>query len=56
MSTPTLPYLVTSHEAQVAQGLAALGDLRGALVRDVLAPAGVHRLDGAAVLADCDQC
>lgn len=48
-------YLVTSHEAQVAEGLAALSDLRGPLVRDVLTPAGVHRLDGAAVLADGNQ-
>lgn len=47
-----LYYLVTSHEAQVAEGLAALRDLSGPLVRDVLTPAGVHRLDGAAVLAD----
>lgn len=47
-----LYYLVTSHEAQVAEGLAALCDLSGPLVRDVLTPAGVHRLYGAAVLAD----
>lgn len=45
-------YLVTSHEAQVAEGLAALRDLSGPLVRDVLTPAGVHRFYGAAVLAD----
>lgn len=47
-----LYYLVTSHEAQVAEGLAALCDLSGPLVCDVLTPAGVHRLYGAAVLAD----
>lgn len=46
------PYLVAPHQAQVTQRLAALRDLSGALVRDVLTPAGVHRLDGAAVLAD----
>lgn len=46
------PYLVTPHEAQVTERLAALGDLGGSLVRDVLTPAGVHGLDGAAVLAD----
>lgn len=46
------PYLVTPHEAQVTQRLAALSDLGGSLVRDVLTPAGVHGLDGAAVLAD----
>lgn len=45
------PYLVTPHEAQVTQRLAALRDLRGSLVCDVLTPAGVHGLDGAAVLA-----
>lgn len=53
--TTCLYYLVTSHEAQVAEGLAALRDLSGPLVRDVLTPAGVHRLDGAAVLADSYQ-
>lgn len=44
-------YLVTSHEAQVAEGLAALSDLCGSLVRDVLTPAGIHGLYGTAVLA-----
>lgn len=44
-------YLVTSHEAQVAEGLAALSDLRGSLVCDVLTPSGIHGLYGAAVLA-----
>lgn len=48
-------YLVTSHEAQVAQRLAALSDLRGSLVCDVLTPAGIHRLYGAAVLAYGNQ-
>lgn len=47
-----LCYLVTSHEAQVSQRLAALCYLRSSLVGDVLTPAGVHRLYGAAVLAD----
>lgn len=51
MSPERHPYLVTPHEAQVAQRLAALSDLSGSLVRDVLTPAGVHGLDGAAVLA-----
>lgn len=44
-------YLVTSHQAQVAEGLAALSDLRCSLVCDVLTPAGIHSLYGAAVLA-----
>lgn len=44
-------YLVTSHEAQVAKGLAALSDLCGSLVCDVLTPAGIHGLYGAAILA-----
>ena len=44
-------YLVTSHEAQVAEGLAALSDLSGSLVCDVLTPASIHSLYGAAVLA-----
>lgn len=44
-------YLVTSHEAQVAEGLAALSDLSGSLVCDVLTPAGIHSLYGTAVLA-----
>lgn len=44
-------YLVTSHEAQVAQGLAALSDLSSSLVCDVLTPAGIHSLYGTAVLA-----
>lgn len=48
---PGRPYLVTPHEAQVTQRLAALRDLSGSLVCDVLTPAGVHGLDGAAVLA-----
>lgn len=48
---PGLCYLVTSHEAQVAEGLAALSDLCGSLVCDVLTPAGIHGLYGAAVLA-----
>lgn len=44
-------YLVTSHEAQVAEGLAALSDLCGSLVCDVLTPAGIHSLYSTAVLA-----
>lgn len=44
-------YLVTSHEAQVAEGLAALSDLSGSLVCDVLTPAGIHSLYGTAVLS-----
>lgn len=44
-------YLVTSHKAQVAEGLAALSNLSGSLVCDVLTPAGIHSLYGAAVLA-----
>lgn len=44
-------YLVTSHEAQVAQGLAALSNLSSSLVCDVLTPAGIHSLYGTAVLA-----
>lgn len=43
-------YLVTSHEAQVAKGLAALSNLRGTLVRDVFTPAGINGLNGTAVL------
>lgn len=46
-----LCYLVTSHEAQVAEGFAALSDLCGPLVCDILTPAGIHSLYGAAVLA-----
>lgn len=45
-------YLVTSHEAQVAEGLAALSDLCGSLVCDILTPAGIHSLYGTAVLAN----
>ncbi len=47
--------LVTPHQAQVPQRLAAPGDLCGALIRDLLTPAGVHRLNSAAVLTDGDQ-
>lgn len=43
-------YLVASHEAQVAKGLAALSNLCGTLVRDVFTPAGINSLNGAAVL------
>lgn len=45
-------YLVTSHEAQVPEGFAALSNLCGSLVCNVFTPAGVHGLYGAAILAN----
>lgn len=50
-----LVHLVTAHQTQVPQRLAAPGDLSGALISDLLTPAGVHRLNSAAVLTDGDQ-
>jgi hypothetical protein len=51
-----LSYFVTSHQAQVSQGLAALCNQGGSLICDFFTPSDVHSLYGHAVSPNGYQC